>query len=95
MHRSKAERRHNDWMKIRRKARIIKEVWEDKEWYNNFWKDQKHRLSKSKIHCSCPLCAAKTRIHGPTLSDYKQFERLQSSLDEAEFNMKILPHRGW
>ena len=93
MHRTKAERRHNDWMKIRRKAKIVKEY--DKEWYDNFWAGQEHRLSKSKIHCSCPICAAKTKIHGPSLADYKMFERLQSSLDEAEFSMKILPRKGW
>jgi hypothetical protein len=93
MHRTRAERRHNDWVKIRRKANIVKGF--DREWYDHYWAGQEHRLSKSKIHCSCPLCAAKTRIHGPTLSDYKQFERLQSSLDEAEFNMRILPHKGW
>lgn len=95
MHRTKAERRHNDWVKIRRKAKIIKDIWEDKEWYDGFWKTQKHRLSKNKIHCSCPICAAKTKIHGPSLADYKMFERLQSSLDEAEFSMKILPRKGW
>lgn len=54
--RNRAEKRHNDWKKAIRKRRIVKEVycWND-EWYDNL-----HQYSKNKIHCSCPLCRAKT-----------------------------------
>ncbi len=93
MHRTRAERRHNDWMKIRRKAKIVKE--HDKEWYDNFWVGQEHRLSKNKIHCSCFDCSEKMRRNGPTLTDHKKFDKLQSSLDESTFYLKVLPRRGW
>lgn len=33
-------------------------------------------LRKGKIHCSCPLCAAKTRKNGYTISDLKKLEKL-------------------
>lgn len=28
------------------------------------WYDNLHQYSKNKIHCSCPLCSAKTRNKG-------------------------------
>lgn len=96
MRRTKAERRHNDWMKIRKKANIIKNVWNDEEWFEGFWRHQEHRLSKEKVHCSCPMCSAKTRKNGYKISDLKKLEALQSSLDESEMNLKILPrHIEW
>ena len=97
MRRTRAERRHNDWTKIRKKANIIKHVlWDGEEWYNNYWESQEHRLSKGKVHCSCPLCRAKTRIEGYKISDLKKLEKLQSSVDESEMNLKILPrHIEW
>lgn len=48
--------------KALRKKRINNEVyWDGKEYpyYNNL-----HQYSKNKIHCSCPLCRAKTRNKG-------------------------------
>ena len=41
-------------------------------WYNNL-----HEYSKGKIHCSCPLCSAKTRKNGPTISDIRQIQKLE------------------
>lgn len=95
MHRTKAERRHLTQMAIERKKHILKNgMWFDayEDWTHG---GQRNRLNKGKIHCSCPICAAKTKIFGPTISDFKKLERMQSSLDEAEFNIKILPHKGW
>lgn len=52
----RALRRHNDWKKAIRKHRIVlKWGWEE-GWYDNL-----HQYSKNKIHCSCPMCACKTR----------------------------------
>jgi hypothetical protein len=95
MQRPTAERRHNTQRVINRKTQILKYGW----WYDAFedWTHggQRNRLNKGKIHCSCPLCAAKTKMFGPKISEYKQYEKLQSSLDEAGFDLKILPHKGW
>lgn len=95
MQRPTAERRHNTQMAIERKSHILKY----EGWYDAFadWTHggQRNRLSKGKIHCSCPLCAAKTKLLGPKISEYKQYEKLQSSLDEAGFDLKILPRKGW
>ena len=51
--RNRAEKRHNDWKKAIRKKKIINAYGWD--YYDNL-----HQYSKNKIHCSCPLCSAKT-----------------------------------
>lgn len=53
-----SERRHNNWKKAIRKRRIDRE----KDGTNNHkdWYDNLHQYSKNKIHCSCPMCSAKT-----------------------------------
>lgn len=51
--RNLAEKRHNDWKKAIRKRKIINAYGID--YYDNL-----HQYSKNKIHCSCPLCRAKT-----------------------------------
>lgn len=94
MRRTKAERRHNDWKKIHKKANIIKHVFVDgEEWFEGFWEHQQHRLSKEKVHCSCPICSAKTKDRGYKASDLRKLEALQSSVNESEMNLKILPRR--
>ena len=44
--------------KALRKRRIAKEIC-GYEYYDNL-----HQYSKNKIHCSCPICSAKTRNKG-------------------------------
>lgn len=95
MKRSKAERRHNDWRKIHKRARIIKDVHRDNEWFDSFWASQEHRLSKNKVHCSCPLCSVKSKRNGYKISDLKKFEALQYSVEEADVNLNMTPRRGW
>lgn len=52
----RSTRRKNDWRKAKRKEWIVHHVYRWPEgWYDNL-----HEYSKGKIHCSCPLCAAKT-----------------------------------
>ena len=51
--RTRAEKRHNDWIKAIRKRNIIRAYGWD--YYDNL-----HQYSKNKIHCSCPMCRAKT-----------------------------------
>lgn len=60
--RTTALKRHNDWKKAIRKKNICEQVY-GIEYYNNL-----HQYSKNKVHCSCPLCAAKT---GDTHSNRK------------------------
>ena len=84
------------WRHARRKRRISKQVYcsfmnDDWEYYSNL-----HQFSKNKIHCSCPMCSAKTRnkgkrrqlAHGfvPSLnykiSDLRKIQRLEFSEEE-------------
>ena len=95
MRRPTAERRHLTQMAIERKKHKLQyEGWSDEyeAWTHG---GQRNRLNKGKVHCSCPLCSTKTKIYGPSLSDFKKLERMQSSLDETGFDLKILPHKGW
>ena len=91
MRRTKAERRHNDWTKIHHKAAIIKYVWQDEEWFESTFEGKEHRLNKSKVHCSCPMCSAKTRRNGYKISDLRKLDSLKSSLEEEE-ELEILPN---
>ena len=63
MNRPTAEKRHLDYIKAIRKRRIDREV-EAASIYHHDWYDNLHQYSKNKIHCSCPLCASKTKNKG-------------------------------
>lgn len=63
------ENRRISIIKALRKKRIDKNVhvYFDRDgYYENL-----HQYSKNKIHCSCPMCAAKTR--GKTIARFKKF----------------------
>lgn len=94
MHRTKAERRHNDWVKIHRKARIIKNAFHDTNWYAAAYEGKEHKLSKDKIHCSCPLCSTKTRTDGYKISDLRKIEALDSSYEE-EYDNELPSENEW
>lgn len=87
--RTKAEKRHNDWKKAIRKKRIINAYGWD--YYDNL-----HQYSKNKIHCSCPICSAKTNNKHRTgargwepstnwsISDERKIEEMEDQLLDNE-----------
>ena len=79
-----AEKRHNDFKKAIRKRNIDREVrqFTDKDWYDNL-----HQYSKNKIHCSCPLCCAKTDRNakeGNPIPDRRKIEAMDDQEKELE-----------
>lgn len=87
--RTTAEKRHNDWRKAIRKRKIINAYGWD--YYDNL-----HQYSKNKIHCSCPMCRAKTnnkhrsgaRGWEPSknwsISDKRKIEEIQDQIFDNE-----------
>lgn len=76
---TRAERRKNDYNKAIRKKNIAE--------HNYGWSyyDNLHQYSKNKVHCSCPLCSAKTdnnSKHGVTHSDKLKIDSMNSKLAE-------------
>ena len=92
----------NNWKRyqkakhIKRKQRIIKEIYKDNEFV---WdKNQPNRLDGLKIHCSCPMCSAKSKNRGarrkhswnwePTynwkISDWRKIEAMNADMEEAD-----------
>ena len=69
--RNKAERRKNDWNHIAKKRKIIKYCYGGDINGQDF-ENELHRLSKNKVHCSCPMCATKTKKDGYSHSDLKK-----------------------
>lgn len=68
-------RRYQKNKHIKRKQWIIKNVYRDKLEY---WdKGQRNRLDSIKIHCSCPICSAKTARDGYTISDQRKIDKLE------------------
>ena len=90
MYRTSAERRHNDWTKAIRKMKICRDNY-GWQYYDNL-----HQYSKNKIHCSCPMCSAKTngnflwgsssRHNGKNYSikDLKRYDEMMYELEELE-----------
>ena len=88
------ENRHRSILKALRKKRIDKHVtWYSEERGYGLY-DNLHQYSKNKIHCSCPMCSAKTRNKGrrdrknyaPSInykvSDIKKVQRMDISEEE-------------
>lgn len=67
----RAKHRHEDWVHTLRKRNIFKYVWGDP-----LTGYPLRKLSKGKVHCSCPMCAAKTKTNGWKHSDLKEIERM-------------------
>ena len=89
--RTRAERRHNDVRKALRKRNIVRTVYSsfvDSEWYDNL-----HQYSKNKIHCSCPMCSAKTKNKGKRRAkDYSRSfnpnPSMQRRIDEMDYEIQ-------
>lgn len=88
--RKATERRHNDYVKAKRR-KDISDAWWGVPYYSDF-----HRYVKGKIHCSCGMCRAKTKNKGkhrqikgnyapsynPKHSDRQRDVRMANQLDE-------------
>ena len=88
------------WRHARRKRRIARQVYKVWHWGETDWDyyNHLHQFSKNKIHCSCPMCSAKTRnkgkrsrkAHGysPHInykpSDLRKIQRLEMSKEDYE-----------
>ena len=103
--RNRAWRRYKDYIKAKRKREID---FYDYYWYfhkpsNNpldfssqfGWYNNLHQYSKNKIHCSCPICSAKTRNKGkrrknkpyaPAINYTMMDKRRQMAMDYDEQN---------
>lgn len=84
----RAKRRHNDVKKAIRKRKITREVYGEKNYYDNL-----HQYSKNKIHCSCPLCSGKTSpkknghyygLTGSTKSYHSSDAKKMEEMEEQE-----------
>lgn len=101
MYRKRDWRRYKDYIKAKRKRDIDKKtqhVFNDEygmHWW--FWYNNLHQYSKNKIHCSCPMCSAKTRNKGhrrkrknyaPAINYRRMDMRRQMAMtaDEQEYN---------
>ena len=79
MKRDIARKRQLDELKQLRKEKIIRDSY-GINFLDSKWLSQPHRLSKGKIHCSCPMCATKTNAkhgtieHGWKASDIKKMK---------------------
>lgn len=102
MYRTRAWRRHKNYVKAKRKQKIDYAIsgyyW---KWYRSdgygFYR-YLHQYSKSKIHCSCAMCSAKTRNKGKRralsgnyapsinykISDRRKQDKLDFQLKEFE-----------
>lgn len=79
MNRSREYVRFQRYTHIQRKKKIIKEQ-------NNYWGYKYDGvLSKGKIHCSCPLCAAKTNVNGHKISEVRKIESMNYQVGEYNF----------
>lgn len=66
---------------INKKLRKIKSVWSEDS-LENIQKN-KGKLSKGKIHCSCPMCSAKSRYELKA-SDKRKLSRIIEEIKEFE-----------
>ena len=86
---SSAYNRHMTWKKAIRKKKLDDAIgWPGHPMYDNL-----HEYSKGKIHCSCPMCSAKSnnkgkrrRLHGNYAPSWnpKKTERARQEAMDAE-----------
>lgn len=81
MNRTKQYQRFQAQKHIRRKERIIHDVYRYHDW--DPWTGDKgahNRLNKGKVHCSCCMCSFKTKSHGWKHSDKKKLLSMDEQL---------------
>lgn len=73
--RGKAYRRAQTKRVIKRRENILRKVYgiEPEEWFSHK-NGASHRLDKAKVHCSCPMCSAKTKTQGWKHSDLQKMQ---------------------
>lgn len=62
---------------IRRKKMILEKVYcmeKAEQWFGTSEDHSLHRLDKAKVHCSCPMCATKTKKDGWSHRDRKELK---------------------
>ena len=81
--RTRAERRKKNFSKIHHKKKLAKEI------YGSDYYEYDGQYSKGKIHCSCPLCSAKTNNkgrYGQSInykhSENQKYESMQQQINE-------------
>ena len=57
IHKNRGNRRWKNHQKAKRKWILCQSIYGNSKEYH---KEQIHRYDKGKIHCSCPMCSAKT-----------------------------------
>jgi len=91
----RAYNRAKSWSKALRKYHIDRNTPAGKWWpmYNNL-----HQYADNKIHCSCPMCSAKTnnkKHNGPrgwepsknwSISDQKKIDSMENQLEDLDKN---------
>lgn len=90
MSRTRAERRHNDFVKAIRRKKLAEELY-CTEYYDNL-----HQYADNKIHCSCGMCSRynktnnkgphKRKIHGNYAPTYNPSRADIRRLDKINFS---------
>lgn len=77
MKREYAYKKHKDYVHMKRKYNILKYVYrmDDKDIQNNICWGPIHKLSKNKVHCSCPMCQRKTSKLGMKHADSINYDK--------------------
>lgn len=70
------ENRRKSILKALRKRRIDRDIYGYLDREHGYYKNL-HQYSKNKIHCSCPICSAKTRKDGNKISDLRKIQKLE------------------
>lgn len=77
MARSIAERRALDRRAAARKYHIYRDIMGNREYADELVERKGvHYFAKRKVHCSCPLCTAKTGRDGFTVADLRNIQRV-------------------
>ena len=92
MNKDRAYYRYQHKKHALRHKRITEEVYQEKNYFNDF-----NKYDTFKIHCSCPLCSAKTNNKGkhsssppfnPSISDIRKIEQMDAQ--EQDFTSSAI-----